>query len=37
MAERPDLGTRFIDAVGNVERAASLLRAGFIACLLGGV
>jgi len=36
MAERPDLGTRFIDAVGNVERAASLLRAEFVACLLGG-
>jgi flavin-dependent dehydrogenase len=36
MAERPDLGTRFIDAVGNVVRAPSLLRPGFVACLLGG-
>jgi len=35
MAVRPDLGTRFIDAVGNVERAASVFRPGFLAGLLG--
>jgi flavin-dependent dehydrogenase len=35
MAVRPDLGTRFIDAVGNVGRAALLLRPGFLAGLLG--
>ncbi len=35
MAKRPELGTRFIDAVGNVEHAASLFRPGFVARLLG--
>jgi geranylgeranyl reductase family protein len=35
MAVRPDLGTRFIDAVGNVGRAALVLRPGFLAGLLG--
>lgn len=36
MALRPDLGTWFIDAVGNVEHARSPFRPGFIAGLLGG-
>ncbi len=35
MAARPDLGTRFIDAVGNIDRAASVLHPGFVAGLLG--
>jgi geranylgeranyl reductase family protein len=35
MAVRPDLGTRFIDAVGNVGRATVVLRPGFLAGLLG--
>ena len=35
MAVRPDLGTRFIDAVGNVGPAAVVLRPGFLAGLLG--
>ncbi len=35
MAVRPDVGTRFIDAVGNVEQAPSVLRPGFLAGLLG--
>lgn len=35
MATRPELGTWFIDAVGNVERAASVFRPAFLAGLLG--
>ncbi len=35
MAVRPDLGTRFIDAVGNVAPATSMLQPGFLAGLLG--
>ncbi len=35
MAVRPDLGTRFIDAVGNVAPATSVFRPGFLAGLLG--
>lgn len=35
MAARPDLGTRFIDAVGNVRPAASVFHPGFLAGLFG--
>jgi menaquinone-9 beta-reductase len=35
MAGRPDLGTRFIDALGNVRPAASVLHPGFLAGLFG--
>lgn len=35
MAAHPDLGTRFIDAVGNVPGASSMLHPGFVAGLLG--
>jgi flavin-dependent dehydrogenase len=35
MAVRPDVGTRFIDAVGNVAPAPSVLQPRFLARLLG--
>ncbi len=35
MAVHPDLGTRLIGAVGNVEPAGSVLRPGFMASMLG--
>jgi len=35
MADRPALGTRFIDAVGGVSRAASVMHPGVLAALLG--
>lgn len=35
MAGRPDLGTRFIDAVGNARPAASVFHPGFLAGLFG--
>ena len=35
MALRPDLGTQFIDAVGNVRPAASVFQPAFLAGLLG--
>ncbi len=35
MAVHPDLGTRLIGAVGNVEPAGSVLRPGFLARVLG--
>lgn len=35
MAGRPDLGTRFIDAVGGVSRATAVLHPGFLAGLMG--
>jgi menaquinone-9 beta-reductase len=35
MAARPDLGTRFIDAVGNVAPATSVFHPGFLTGLLG--
>ena len=35
MADAPEVGTRLIDAIGNVQAAGSVLRPGFIARLLG--
>ena len=35
MAGRPALGTRFIDAVGGVSRAAAVMHPGLLAALLG--
>jgi len=35
MADRPALGTRFIDAVGGVSRAAAVMHPGLLAALFG--